>query len=81
MQIKSCLRRCEKEIFKGFTTCCAFYEFHDHKLCFLPPFKLEIFHKVGMKQDEPAWQVVAGQLIWADITKNTLLDHLKLITQ
>ena len=50
MQIKSCLRRCEKEIFKGFTTCCAFYEFHDHKLYFLPLFKLEIFDKLSMKK-------------------------------
>ena len=25
------------------------------------------------KQDEPAWKVVSGQIIWADITKNTIL--------
>ena len=25
------------------------------------------------KQDEPARKVVSGQLIWADITKNTIL--------
>ena len=43
-------RRVKKEIVKSCRSCCAFYEFHDHKLCFLPPFKLRIFVKLSMKK-------------------------------